>query len=200
MIAEDFKLTLMAKVGTTGGQKLISIRALEWPSDRNAVLAIDTSVILNQVYRLKREGNSFTLESAAQLPARTKRYNLAEEEDSIAGAIWARVALRNGVVVGIATMNYEAWNRRARLEHLYVDKAFRGQGVGRLLVEAALAEAKAVGMRCLWVETQTINAPAVEFYKHLGFTWCGFDTSLYDPTYILPSDEAIFFARDVGLN
>jgi GNAT superfamily N-acetyltransferase len=197
-MAEDFRLTLLAKLGTTGGQKLISIRALEWPSDRAAVLAIDTSVILDYVYRLKREGNSFSLEVVEQSPPETKRYDLADEEDSIARAAWARVALHDGEIVGVATMNYEAWNRRARFEHLYVDKAFRGQGVGRLLVKAALAEAEAVGMRCLWVETQTINAPAIEFYKHLGFKWCGFDTSLYDSATIAPSEEAIFFVRDVG--
>lgn len=197
-MAADFKLTPMGTLGTAGGQKLISIRALEWPSDRDAVLAIDTSVILDQVYRLKREGNSFTLEVVEQSPPKTKRYDLAGEEDSIAGAAWARVALHSGKIVGVATMNFAAWNRRARLEHLYVDKLVRGQGVGRRLVEAALAEAKAAEMRCLWVETQTINAPAVEFYQHLGFQWCGFDTSLYDSAYIVPSEEAIFFARDVG--
>lgn len=179
---------------------MISTRTLEWPSDRAAVLALDTSVLLDRVYRLKREEGSFALEVVAQSPPQTKRYDLAREEDSLASAVWALVALRHRAIVGLATMNYEDWNRRARLEHLYVDKSVRGQGVGRLLVESALAEAQAARMRCLWVETQTINAPAIEFYNHLGFTWCGFDLSLYEPAHVAPGEEAIFFVRDVGLD
>lgn len=179
---------------------MISLRTLEWPGDRADILALDTSVMLDRVYRLRREGNSFALEVVAQSPPQAKRYELVGEEDSLASAVWALVALRNGAIVGLATMNYEAWNRRARLEHLYVDKSVRGQGVGRLLVEAALAEASAARMRCLWVETQTINAPAIEFYAHLGFTWCGFDLSLYEPVRVVPGEEAIFFVREVGLN
>lgn len=177
---------------------MIFTRTLEWPSDKAAVLALDTSVTLDRVYRLKREGNSFALEVVAQSPPQAKRYELAREEDSIARAVWSLVALRNSVIIGLATMNYEAWNCRARLEHLYVDKSVRGQGIGRLLVELALAEAKAVGMRCLWVETQTVNAPAIEFYEYLGFGWCGFDLSLYDPAHVLPSEEAIFLVRDLA--
>jgi ribosomal protein S18 acetylase RimI-like enzyme len=179
---------------------LISTRPLEWPNDRAAVLALDTSVVLDRVYRLKREENSFALQAILQSPPQTKRYELAREEDSLTSAVWARVALRNSAIVGLATMNYEGWNHRARLEHLYVDKSVRGQGVGRLLVESALAEAKAARMRCLWVETQTSNAPAIEFYAHLRFIWCGFDLSLYEPTCVVPDEEAIFFVRDVGPN
>lgn len=180
---------------------MISTRPLEWPNDRAAILALDTSVMLDRIYRLNREGNSFALEVIVQSPPpQTKRYELAREEASLTSAVWAHVALRNSAVVGLATMNYEGWNRRARLEHLYVDTSVRGQGVGRLLVESALAEAKAARMRCLWVETQTINAPAIEFYTHLGFIWCGFDLSLYEPACVVPGEEAIFFVRDVGLN
>lgn len=45
-----------------------------------------------------------------------------------------------------------------------------------------LAKANRRSSRCVWVETQTVNYGAVQFYRSMGFEWCGFDTSLYDPS------------------
>jgi GNAT superfamily N-acetyltransferase len=179
---------------------LISLRNLEWPGDRVAVGVLDTSLTVDRVYRLIWEGQSVALDAMTQLPPLTKTYDLAADQEPLAQADWARVAVHDGAIVGVAAMRYEAWNRRARLEHLYVERRVRGQGVGRLLVESALAEAQAAGMRCLWVETQTVNASAIEFYRHLGFAWCGFDTSLYDPVSVEPGEIALFFVRPVGSN
>lgn len=163
-----------------------------------AVGALDTSLTVARVYRLIREGQSVALDAMTQSPPLTKRYDLAADQESLAQADWAHVAVHDGAIVGIAAMRYEEWNRRARLEHLYVERRARGQGVGRLLIESALIEAQAAGMRCVWVETQTLNASAIEFYGHLGFAWCGFDTSLYDPVSVEPNEVALFFVRAVG--
>ncbi|HEX4951269.1 MAG TPA: hypothetical protein VFZ34_31720, partial [Blastocatellia bacterium] len=70
---------------------MISIRTLEWPSNRAAVFALDTSVILDRVYRLNREGNSFTLEVVALSSPQTKRYELVEEA-SLTKAVWGIAA------------------------------------------------------------------------------------------------------------
>jgi GNAT superfamily N-acetyltransferase len=49
----------------------------------------------------------------------------------------------------------EAWNRRAILTHLCVDRPRRGVGAGRALVGAAAAFARERGARQLWLERQT---------------------------------------------
>ena len=104
------------------------------------------------------------------------------------------VALLENELVGAAGIALEAWNRRMRLEHLYVAPASRGRGVGTALLEAAGAAAGAAGARVLWCETQNMNTKAIDFYLRHGFALAGLDTSLYDET---TGEVAVFLARDV---
>nr|WP_276324238.1 GNAT family N-acetyltransferase [Symbiobacterium thermophilum] len=48
----------------------------------------------------------------------------------------------------------------------------------RALVGSVEAFAAAVGARCLWLETSNLDDPAIQFYRRLGFRWCGLDVSL----------------------
>ena len=66
------------------------------------------------------------------------------------------------------------------------------------MVEAALGEARRRDARSLWVETQTINYGAIQFYERKGFEWCGLDTSLYDPAEVIEKEVALFFSRGVS--
>jgi ribosomal protein S18 acetylase RimI-like enzyme len=70
-------------------------------------------------------------------------------------------------------------------------------GVGYALLKATIEAARAREARCLWVETQTINYQAVQFYRKAGFVWCGLDTSLYDPSPVGADEVALFFSRDL---
>ena len=94
-------------------------------------------------------------------------------------------------------MTIEAWNRRAVLHHLYVAREARRIGLGQALVAAAIKTARDLKARCVWVETQTVNYAAVRFYRNMSFGWCGFDTSLYDPSDVGVDELALFFSRDV---
>ncbi|HVK81624.1 MAG TPA: GNAT family N-acetyltransferase [Verrucomicrobiae bacterium] len=141
-----------------------------------------------------------SLQAKHQVPPVTKRYDLGADFEAIAKADWAMLAINGDAIAGVAAMNYERGNRRARLEHLYVDRDRRGQGVGRRLVEAALAAATAASYRCLWAETQTVNGAAIEFYQHLGWDWCGFDAALYDPAKVAVEEVAVFFVRHLVAN
>jgi ribosomal protein S18 acetylase RimI-like enzyme len=53
--------------------------------------------------------------------------------------------------------------------------------------------------RCLWLETQNINYPAVQFYRRMGFRLCGLDETLYRPGMpgLLPAEVALYFSRDL---
>ena len=50
---------------------------------------------------------------------------------------------------------------------LYVLKEYRGQGVGRQLMDAALEKLKGYGKVCLWVLKE--NERAIAFYRKCGF-------------------------------
>jgi N-acetylglutamate synthase-like GNAT family acetyltransferase len=101
----------------------------------------------------------------------------------------AVVAERDGEVVGLAqlhvspTLEYE--RPAAKLAALVVDVSHRGEGVGRALVAAMEAEARARRCELLFVTTAERREDAHEFYRRVGLEETGkrFAKSLgYEPT------------------
>ena len=61
------------------------------------------------------------------------------------------------------------------IERVYVKKEFKGQGIGKQLMDYAFKLAKDSGKEYLWLGVWEKNKDAIEFYKHIGFTvtgWC----------------------------
>jgi ribosomal protein S18 acetylase RimI-like enzyme len=71
------------------------------------------------------------------------------------------------------------WNKFAYIEELAVDTDFRGKGVGRALMNRAIAWAKTQGFPGIMLETQTNNVPACMLYEKCGFVLSGFDLNTY---------------------
>ena len=83
---------------------------------------------------------------------------------------WAFVAEINGVVEGFALyyIRYSTWKgQRMYLEDLIVTEKVRGQGVGRLLFDALITEAKAKKFTGIAWQVLDWNEPAINFYKKL---------------------------------
>lgn len=174
---------------------MTTLRRLAWPDDRPALLALDTSFSTDRVYQVIGRADAWRLETAEVSPLRHKSYDLMYEVDDWPTFEHVAVAEEAGRVVGVAALKQVRWNRRAELWHLYVDRAARGRGVGRLLLEQAVQVAQCWDVRAVWLETQTINYPAIQFYRRMGFIWCGLDTSLYDPQGMGSDEAALFFTR-----
>jgi ribosomal protein S18 acetylase RimI-like enzyme len=138
-----------------------------------------------------------TLAEVVADPPIHKSYPLTIDIDLFSRHDWVQIAEHDQKVVGMAAITIEAWNRRAVLHHLYVTRAARRIGVGKALVESALEAARERKARCLWIETQTANYAAVKFYRRAGFSWCGFDASLYDTNDVDVDEVALFFSREV---
>lgn len=75
------------------------------------------------------------------------------------------IAEVEGVMVG-AVAGY-TWGGVSELRQVFVDEAHRGKGLGLALVQAAIAEARARGVRHVFLSTYDFQAPG--FYRRLGF-------------------------------
>ncbi|MDG5493625.1 GNAT family N-acetyltransferase [Niveispirillum sp. BGYR6] len=84
------------------------------------------------------------------------------------------VAVSEGRYLGVIALNWvlmlHAPTLIARITTLVVHEQARGLGVGRKLVDAAAALARAAGCDTLEVTTALRRADAQAFYKSLGFT------------------------------
>src|SRR5262249_51652316 len=58
----------------------------------------------------------------------------------------------------------------AELKRMYVAPELRGQGVGRVLVDALESEARQLGVRRLVLETGVRQTAAIALYRRAGFT------------------------------
>lgn len=106
----------------------------------------------------------------------------AVETPEVTEAVWSRIfdplepvhavaAERDGALVGFSHYLFQrsTWlvNPRCYLQDLYVIPAARGVGVGRALIGAVCARAKAAGAANVYWNTHETNAPARRLYDAL---------------------------------
>lgn len=81
--------------------------------------------------------------------------------------------------IAILELAREEWNNRLIITQLLVNEGYRGQGIGKMLVDKAIEIAKEEDFRLITLETQTCNIPAIEFYKKCGFKFAGTNLHFY---------------------
>lgn len=169
---------------------MVQVRLVRLPDDAPGVAGLDASFVAERELEVRPEGFGFRVAMHDAPAPRRKRYQV----EAAPGGL---VAVDRGAIVGYAEISYAAWNRRAVLEHLYVASGHRGSGTGTALLAEAVSKAQASGARCLWLETQNVNEPAIAFYLSRGFRICGLDVTLYDPAE-LPGEVAVFLAMSLN--
>jgi GNAT superfamily N-acetyltransferase len=96
---------------------------------------------------------------------------LKEFEDAGFGEkpVWkAFVAETNGVIIGFALyyIRYSTWKgNRMYLEDLIITESMRGKGIGKLLFDRLIMEAKELGFSGMVWQVLDWNEPAINFYK-----------------------------------
>jgi GNAT superfamily N-acetyltransferase len=81
---------------------------------------------------------------------------------------WAFVAEENGIIQGFALyyIRYSTWKGQAMyLEDILVTQSMRGKGIGRLLFERLIEEAKEKNLHRIVWQVLDWNEPAINFYK-----------------------------------
>jgi ribosomal protein S18 acetylase RimI-like enzyme len=76
---------------------------------------------------------------------------------------------QGGVTVGYVTMRFDPETRIGWIHNLAVAEGLRGRGLGRRLLEHALARCRAEGMTVAKIETLEQNAVGRHLYPSLGF-------------------------------
>lgn len=84
------------------------------------------------------------------------------------------VAELDSKVVGVLQLTYITYltyqgGKRAIIEGVRVDSAYRGKGVGKDMLNWAIAKAKNDGCHVVQLTTDKKRPDALEFYKQLGF-------------------------------
>jgi ribosomal protein S18 acetylase RimI-like enzyme len=160
---------------------VIEIRAAR-PEDAAALSAIDAVTWT-------------TANSPAGLPTEPRPFFRAEENSAD-----TLVAVRDGAVLGYAKLRnplpLPAHAHVLEINGLAVDPAATGRGIGRALVEAAVAEAERRGARKVTLRVLGTNAAARRIYARCGFVEEGVlrDEFLLDGQYV----DDVFMARFLG--
>ncbi|WP_119078588.1 GNAT family N-acetyltransferase [Chitinophaga alhagiae] len=81
---------------------------------------------------------------------------------------WAFIAETDGVITGLALyyIRYSTWKgSRMFLEDIIVTESARGQGIGKLLFDRLIVEAKERKLNGIVWQVLEWNEPAINFYK-----------------------------------
>ncbi len=97
--------------------------------------------------------------------------SLAHFEESGFGnnpVYWAFVAEEDGIILGFALyyIRYSTWKgQRMYLEDILVTEVARGKGIGKLLLDQLIVEAKEKNLSAIVWQVLEWNEPAINFYK-----------------------------------
>lgn len=95
------------------------------------------------------------------------------DDDVAANRAGVFVAEEDGKVLGYITTRIDREIGKGRIPNLAVDAAARGRGLGRALIEHALAYFRAEGMAYAMIETMTNNEVGQHLYPSCGFVEAG---------------------------
>jgi ribosomal protein S18 acetylase RimI-like enzyme len=145
----------------------------------------------------------FVLERVALDTPVVRKYDHFDEETllryaQVCQAGFSFGAYEGETLVGLLIAEKQDWNHSLWVWEFHVAPAYRGQGLGRALMDEATHKAKEADLRLVVCETQNRNAPAIQVYRRLGFQLEGINISYYSNTDFPDGDVAVFMKRRLG--
>jgi ribosomal protein S18 acetylase RimI-like enzyme len=114
------------------------------------------------------------------------------------------VASESNTVVGhVQILDEDGW----QINSLAVAASYRGRGLGRRLVEAAIELARSRGARAIEVATATADVGLLRFYQRLGFRMARIERDVFTPGAGYPAElfvdgmrliDRVWFDRVLG--
>ena len=113
---------------------------------------------------------------------------VSSEEFEEDGAVLLGAEIKD-LFVGCVGLIPQPQSRYGEIKRLFVDPAYRGQGIARLLMEALEKEATSVAMTTLQLESGSNELGALTLYRSLGYEECApFGSYSLDP-------NSVFFEK-----
>lgn len=88
------------------------------------------------------------------------------------------VAAKEDKIIGCAGVTNACGD--GDINNVTVAEAYRGQGIGRLMLSALIKWGREIGIENYTLEVRVSNAPAVRLYESLGFTSAGIRPRFYE--------------------
>lgn len=131
----------------------------------------DDAAVICTIYNQGIEDRIATLETELRTPEERRRWMAGRGPRHP-----VVVAVTDEQVVGWGSLN--SFNPRPAYDHVvdlsvYVERGWRGRGVGRVLLLHLLARAKTLGYHKMVLATFPYNEAGVALYKKMGFTPVG---------------------------
>jgi len=131
----------------------------------------EDAAVICTIYNQGIEDRIATLETELRIPEERRQWMAARGSRHP-----VVVATTDGQVVGWGSLN--AFNPRPAYDNVvdlsvYVERGWRGRGVGRVLLQHLLARAKTLGYHKMVLATFPYNEAGVTLYKTMGFTTVG---------------------------
>jgi phosphinothricin acetyltransferase len=133
--------------------------------------AVDDAPAICRIYNQGIEDRIATLETELRTPAERREWMAARGPRHP-----VIVAECDGVVVGWASLN--RFNPRPAYDHVadlsvYVERQWRGRGVGRRLLERVVEAGRSLGYHKIVLAAFPFNTAGVALYERLGFVAVG---------------------------
>lgn len=123
----------------------------------------------------------------------------SEHLDPAASRLW----FQGDALVGVVFIARRGW--QSRVAAMGLVREFRHQGLGKIMLQTALEEARTRGDQTMLLEVFTVNEPAIRLYERLGFVRCrelaGFrqEAGAATPTETLTEIDPLRLAQQVQL-
>jgi len=106
-------------------------------------------------------------------------------------------AYEDNKLVGVLIAEFRTWNNSLWIAEIVVADNCRGKGIGNALMDDLIHIANENQIRVIGLETQSINLPAISFYRKKGFEVDGLDLSLYSNDDIEKNEVALFMKKKI---
>jgi ribosomal protein S18 acetylase RimI-like enzyme len=184
------------------GRRIIIHKLTEFPAEGSRLLT--AGYTSNARYTARKTESAERTEISLTLEKLSKPYVRQWDRDLDMEQYYAKVIVEQRLSLGaydgdklvaVAITEARRWNRSLWVWEFHILEDYKRQGLGRIMMDGLAELAEIEKLRLMVCETQNTNAPAIQFYKAVGFEIDAVDLSYYDNRGAAADEVALFMKR-----